>query len=77
MARVRSRLNGKLREELTEAEHQRSEEHLVSSDRGVSLVRRMPRQQLEAPAQGRPVGVAFHEDASPVRLEAGNRLVEG
>lgn len=76
MARVRSRLNGKLWEELTEAEHQRfpgdyeaqvgqgqialhSEEHLVSSDRGVSLVRRTPRQQLEALAQGR------HPSASP------------
>jgi hypothetical protein len=76
MARVRSRLNGKLWEELTEAEHQRfpgdyearvgqgpialhTEEHLVSSDRGVSLVRRMLRQQPEALAQGR------HPSASP------------
>src|SRR6185369_9214586 len=94
IARVRSRLNGKLWEDLTEAEHQRfpgdyeaqvgqgaialhSEEHLVSSDRGVSMVRRILRRQLEALAEGRdPIGVAFDEDAPPTRLEAGNFLVE-
>ncbi len=93
LARVRSRLNGKLWEELTEAEHQRfpgdyeaqvgqgpiaphSEEHLVSSDRGVSLVRRSLRQQLEALAQGSdPAGVSFDEDAPPTPLEAGNFLL--
>jgi hypothetical protein len=94
MARVRSRLNGKLWEELTEAEHQRfpgdyeaqvgqgpiarhSEEHLVSSDRGVSLVRRILRQQLDALGAGHdPIGVGFDEDAPPIRLEAGNFLLE-
>jgi nitrite reductase/ring-hydroxylating ferredoxin subunit len=93
MARVRSRLNGKLWEELTEAEHQRSpgdyeaqvgqgafaphsEEHLVSSDRGVAMVRRQLRRQLEAVAAGRdPAGVGFDEDAPPTRLEAGNFLL--
>ena len=83
--RVRSRLNGKPWEELTEAEHQRfpgdyeaqvgqgpialhSEEHLVSSDRGVSMVRRILRRQLEAPAEGRdPLGVSFDETAPPAR----------
>jgi nitrite reductase/ring-hydroxylating ferredoxin subunit len=94
LARVRSRLNGKRWEELTEAEHQRlpgdyeaqvgqgpvamhSEEHLVSSDRGVSLVRRILRRQLEAVAEGRdPVGVGFDEAAPPTRLDAGNFLVD-
>jgi len=93
MARVRSRLNGKLWEELTEAEHQRfpgdyeaqvgqgafaphSEEHLVSSDRGVAMVRRQLRRQLEAVAAGRdPAGVGFDEDAPPTPLEAGNFLL--
>ena len=95
MVRVRSRLNGKLWEELTEAEHQRfpgdyeaqvgqgpitlhSEEHLVSSDRGVSMVRRLLRRQLTALAQGRdPIGVRFDDDAAPTPLDAGNFLVEG
>ena len=94
LARVRSRLNGKRWEELTEAEHQRfpgdyeaqvgqgpiamhSEEHLVSSDRGVSLVRRILRHQLEIVAAGHdPVGVRF-DAAPPTPLEAGNFLVEG
>jgi nitrite reductase/ring-hydroxylating ferredoxin subunit len=95
LARVRSRLNGKLWEELTPEEHQRfpgdyeaqvgqgpialhSEEHLVSSDRGVALVRRQLRRQLEAVAGGRdPAGVGFDPEAAPTRLEAGNFLVGG
>ncbi|HKW94390.1 MAG TPA: aromatic ring-hydroxylating dioxygenase subunit alpha [Methylomirabilota bacterium] len=94
IAAVRSRLNGKLWEELSAEEHQRfpgdyeaqvgqgpitrhSEENLVSSDRGVALVRRALRQQLEALAAGRdPVGVTFDEDAPPVVFEAGNFLIE-
>jgi nitrite reductase/ring-hydroxylating ferredoxin subunit len=52
-----------------------SEEHLVSSDRGVALVRRQLRRQLEALAEGRdPVGVSFDESAPPIVLEAGNFL---
>jgi nitrite reductase/ring-hydroxylating ferredoxin subunit len=92
LASVRSRLNGKLWEELTDEEHQRfpgdyeaqvgqgpiarhSEEHLVSSDRGVALVRRVLRQQLEALAEGRdPIGVCFDPDAPPITFEAGNFL---
>jgi hypothetical protein len=45
-----------------------SEEHLVSSDKGVAMVRRM---------LGRETGVSFDESAPPVRFEAGNFLVEG
>ncbi|HJV54768.1 MAG TPA: aromatic ring-hydroxylating dioxygenase subunit alpha, partial [Methylomirabilota bacterium] len=92
LASVRSRLNGKLWEELTEEEHRRfpgdyeaqvgqgpvtlhSEEHLVSSDRGVALVRRVLRQQLDALAAGRdPIGVCFDADAPPITFEAGNFL---
>ena len=52
-----------------------SEEHLVSSDRGVALVRRVLRRQLNALAEGRdPLGVSFDEHAPPVRFEAGNFL---
>jgi hypothetical protein len=89
---VRSRLDGKLWEELTEAEHRRfpgdyeaqvgqgpvtlhSEENLVSSDRGVALVRRVLRQQLDALAAGHdPIGVCFDADAPPIIFEAGNFL---
>jgi hypothetical protein len=94
IASVRSRLNGKLWEELTPEEHRdfpgdyeaqvgqgpitfHSEEHLVSSDRGVALVRRLLRQQLDALAAGLdPLGVSFDADAPPVRFEAGNFLIE-
>ena len=55
-----------------------SEEHLVSSKRGVALVRRVLRRQLDALAEGRdPIGVSFDEYAPPVRFEAGNFLGEG
>ena len=92
LTRVRSRLNGKLWEELTETEHRafpgdyeaqvgqgpltrHSEEHLVSSDRGVALVRRVLRQQLDALAAGRdPIGVCFDADSPPITFEAGNFL---
>jgi phenylpropionate dioxygenase-like ring-hydroxylating dioxygenase large terminal subunit len=53
-----------------------SEEHLVSSDRGVALVRRLLREQLDAVAAGRdPLGANHDEDAPPLALEAGNFLV--
>ena len=92
LASVRSRLGGKLWEELSHEEHRRfpgdyeaqvgqgpiarhSEEHLVSSDRGVALVRRVLRQQLDALAAGRdPIGVGFDPDAPPITFEAGNFL---
>ena len=94
IASVRSRLNGKLWEELTAAEHRdfpgdyeaqvgqgpitlHSEERLVSSDRGVALVRRQLKLQLDALAGGRdPIGVSFDPAAPPVAFEAGNFLIE-
>ena len=55
-----------------------SEENLVSSVRGVALVRRLLKQQLEALAEGRdPIGVCFDDTAPPVPFEAGNFLIEG
>lgn len=52
-----------------------SEEHFVSSDRGVVMVRRMLQQQLDVVAAGRdPVGVSFDPDAAPVMFEAGNYI---
>jgi phenylpropionate dioxygenase-like ring-hydroxylating dioxygenase large terminal subunit len=93
LARMRSRLNGKLWEELTEAEHQaypgdyeaqvgqrpiasHAEEHLVSSDRGIVLLRRFLRAQVDAVARGEdPAGTVRDPDAPPVRFEAGNYLL--
>jgi hypothetical protein len=90
---MRSRLNGKLWEELTEAEHRdfpgdyeaqvsqgqiawHSEEHLATSDRGISMLRRVLQRQLDAMHNGEdPAGVSFDPDAPPVRFEAGNYLV--
>ncbi|RZS77178.1 aromatic ring-hydroxylating dioxygenase subunit alpha [Pigmentiphaga kullae] len=92
IARSRSRMNGKLWEELTEAEHQRmpgdyeaqvsqgpiawhSEENLTTSDRGLVLLRRMFKQQLDVVAAGGdPVGVNFDRDAPPIVFAAGNFL---
>jgi hypothetical protein len=49
----------------------------VSSDRGVALVRRQLKQQLDAIAEGRdPLGVSFDPSALPVPFEAGNFLIE-
>src|SRR5882724_2120001 len=82
MDTLRSRLNGKLWEELTVDEHRdfpgdyeaqvgqgpitlHSEEHLVSSDRGVALVRSQLKAQLDALAEGRdPIAVTF-DPAAP------------
>jgi len=92
IARSRSRMNGKLWEELTEEEHQRmpgdyeaqvsqgaiawhSEENLATSDRGLVLLRRMFKQQLEiVAAGGDPVGVGFDRAAPPIVFAAGNFL---
>ena len=50
----------------------------MSSDRGVALVRRGLRRQLDTLTEGRdPLGVSFDEHAPPVRFEAGNFLGEG
>jgi nitrite reductase/ring-hydroxylating ferredoxin subunit len=52
-----------------------SEEHLVDSDRGIVLLRRLLGKQLETVSHGRdPLGVSFDPDAPPVTLEAGNWL---
>ncbi len=54
-----------------------SEEHLVSSDRGVALVRRVLKEQIEiVKSGGDPTGVYFGMDQPVVRTEAGNYLVE-
>jgi phenylpropionate dioxygenase-like ring-hydroxylating dioxygenase large terminal subunit len=48
-----------------------SQEHLVLSDRGVSMHRRLFKKQCEIVAGGGdPVGVAFTEDSRTVRIEA-------
>jgi hypothetical protein len=53
-----------------------SEEHLATSDRGVVMLRRLLRQQVELVAEGEdPVGVDFAADAPPMILAAG-RAVE-
>ncbi|MGZ5269190.1 MAG: aromatic ring-hydroxylating dioxygenase subunit alpha, partial [Ramlibacter sp.] len=52
-----------------------SEEHLVSSDRGVVMLRRMLQRQLDIVQQGGdPAGVSFDPDAPLVRFSAGNWL---
>lgn len=52
-----------------------SEEHFGQSDRGVLMVRRMIRNQLEAMAAGRdPAGISFAPDAPPIVFEAGNYI---
>jgi len=94
LVKVRSRLNGKLWEELTEAEHRdfpgdyeaqvsqgpiawHSEEHLVTSDRGIAMLRRVLRRQLGRLEAGLdPAGVSFDAEAPPVRFEAGNWVEE-
>ncbi|HVV42705.1 MAG TPA: aromatic ring-hydroxylating dioxygenase subunit alpha [Nitrobacter sp.] len=52
-----------------------SEEHFGQSDRGILMVRRMMREQLEALAAGRdPIGINFAPDAPPIEFEAGNYI---
>ncbi len=52
-----------------------SEEHFGQSDRGIVMVRRMIRDQLDAVAAGRdPIGVSFDPDAPPIVFEAGNYI---
>lgn len=90
LGRMRTRMNGKLWHEMTEAEHRdhpndveamvsqgviahHSEEHLVTSDKGIVLLRRLLEAQLQALREGRdPAGVSFDPQAPPVRFEAGN-----
>ncbi|MBS0528664.1 MAG: aromatic ring-hydroxylating dioxygenase subunit alpha [Proteobacteria bacterium] len=54
-----------------------SEEHFGQTDRGVLMVRRLLRQQLETLAAGHdPMGVSFDRDAPPISFEAGNYIRE-
>jgi nitrite reductase/ring-hydroxylating ferredoxin subunit len=94
LRRMRTRMNGKLWEEMSEEEHRQSpndveamvgqgviakhsEEHLVTSDRGIVMLRRLLQAQLQAVAEGRdPAGVSFDSEALPVVFTAGNWLVE-
>jgi len=94
LAKVRSRLNGRLWEQLSDEEHQRlpgdyeaqvsqgaitshAEEHLVTSDRGIAMLRRLLRKQLSSMKEGGdPAGVCFDPDAPPIVFDAGNFLVD-
>lgn len=50
-----------------------SEEHLVSSDRGIIMQRRLLLQQCEVVAGGgEPLGVAFEQDKALVHIRSGN-----
>jgi len=94
LRRMRTRMNGKLWEEMSEEEHRlypndveamvgqgvitkHSEEHLVTSDKGIVMLRRLLQAQLEAVAEGRdPAGVHFDPAAPPVEFSAGNWLAD-
>jgi phenylpropionate dioxygenase-like ring-hydroxylating dioxygenase large terminal subunit len=53
-----------------------SEEHLAASDRGISMLRRLLKRQLQEVAAGHdPLGVGFDADAPPVRFEAGQQVI--
>jgi hypothetical protein len=50
-----------------------SEEHLVTSDRGIMMQRRLLAQQMEIVAKGGdPLGVNFDPDQALVRIRSGN-----
>jgi len=54
-----------------------SEEHLASSDKGVAMLRRSLKRQIDAVKEGRdPMGVSFDPANDLVKTEAGNFLVE-
>lgn len=54
-----------------------SEEHLASSDRGVALVRRVLKEQIDiVKSGGNPMGVSLAADQATVKTEAGNFLAE-
>ena len=55
-----------------------SEEHLNSSDRGISMLRKVFRDQLDAVAAGKdPMGVQFDPAKALVRLDAGTSVEAG
>jgi phenylpropionate dioxygenase-like ring-hydroxylating dioxygenase large terminal subunit len=50
-----------------------SEEHLVTSDKGINMQRRMLKQQMKIVRQGGdPAGVVFHEAQATVNIRSGN-----
>jgi len=52
-----------------------SEEHLMTSDQGIAMLRQMFQRQLEALAAGKdPAGVAFNEADAYVKFDAGQYL---
>jgi phenylpropionate dioxygenase-like ring-hydroxylating dioxygenase large terminal subunit len=54
-----------------------SEEHLVSSDLGIAMLRRLLERELRALAEGRdPVGVSFDPEAAAIVFEAGQHIVD-
>ena len=53
------------------------EDHLASTDRGVSRLRKLFRLQVDIVANGgAPIGVAFNEADALIRLDAGNYVAE-
>jgi phenylpropionate dioxygenase-like ring-hydroxylating dioxygenase large terminal subunit len=54
-----------------------SEEHLATSDKGVAMLRRVLKRQVEAVAEGKdPMGVSFDQNAAPIGFDAGNWVLE-
>lgn len=50
-----------------------SDEHLVTSDRGISMLRRLMKKQIEVVAEGGdPIGITFDQDAAMVKVLSGN-----
>ena len=94
LVKQRSRLNGKLWEELSDEEHQKfpgdyeahtgqgkiashADENLRSTDKGIVMLRRLLRSQIEAVAAGEdPIGVSFDEALPAIEFEAGNFVLE-
>jgi phenylpropionate dioxygenase-like ring-hydroxylating dioxygenase large terminal subunit len=55
-----------------------SEEHLSATDRGVAMMRRLFKQQLEAVAAGKdPINVSFDQNGPAMKVEAGRFRVQG
>ena len=55
-----------------------SEEHLATSDKGIAMLRRALKRQVDAVAEGKdPMGVGFDPAAPLVAFDAGNWVVEG
>jgi hypothetical protein len=55
-----------------------SEEHLATSDKGIAMLRRLLKRQVDAVAQGKdPIGVKLDPAAPMVRFEAGNWVASG